>query len=89
MLFEWDDNKRAINITRHKLDLLDGQLLFDGRAVITYPSARGNELRFVTTGQIGPKFYSVVWTDRTGAIRLISFRRARDAETTAYHARFG
>ena len=89
MLFAWDPDKRDNNLARHKLDLIDGQLLFDGRPVITYPSPRDSELRFVSTGQIGPKFYSVVWTERGEAIRLISFRRARDGEERAYRARFG
>ena len=79
MLFEWDDNKRQINRDRHKLDLLDGERLFDGRPVITRSSPRGDELRFVSVGLIGTKFYAVVWTEREGATRLISFRRARDA----------
>jgi uncharacterized DUF497 family protein len=54
MIFEWDENKRAINRERHKLDLID-----------------------------------VVWTERGDATRLISFRRARRGEETAYQARFG
>jgi uncharacterized DUF497 family protein len=28
--FEWDESKRAINLERHGLDLLDATLLFDG-----------------------------------------------------------
>lgn len=89
MEFEWDDTKRRLNLARHALDLIDAQDLFDGRPVITYPSPRGEEMRFVTVGPIGARFYAVVWTDRDGAIRLISFRRARDAETRLHHARFG
>ena len=38
MLFEWDDNKREANLARHNLDLLDGQILFDGRPVVSFPS---------------------------------------------------
>jgi uncharacterized protein len=89
MLFEWDENKRQSNILRHRLDLVDGQMLFDGRPVVTFPTPRGSEMRFISTGQIGPKFYSVVWTERGDAIRLISFRRARDGEKRAHCARFG
>jgi uncharacterized DUF497 family protein len=89
MLFSWDPVKREINRTRHKLDLLDGQILFDGRPVVTWSSPRNSEMRFVSTGQIGPKFYSIVWMERDEAIRLISFRRARDGEERAYYARFG
>jgi uncharacterized DUF497 family protein len=89
MLFEWDENKRAVNLIRHRLDLTDGRYLFDGRPVITYPSPRDGELRSVTVGLIGPKFYAVVWTEREDATRLISFRRARDGEERAYRACFG
>jgi uncharacterized DUF497 family protein len=89
MLFEWDADKRDINGIRHRLDLVDAQLLFDGRPVVTMPSPRDGESRFVSTGQIGRKFYSVVRTERREVIRLISFRRARDAEERAFNARFG
>jgi uncharacterized DUF497 family protein len=89
MLFEWDENKRAINVERHRLDLIDGQMLFDGRPVISYPSPRHDEQRAVTVGLIGMKFYAVVWTERGDATRLISFRRARIGEERAYRTRFG
>jgi uncharacterized DUF497 family protein len=49
-MFEWDPNKRDANITKHGLDLALGATVFDGRAVYTYPSPRGEEQRFVTVG---------------------------------------
>jgi hypothetical protein len=55
MLFAWDPDKREINRVRHKLDLLDGQILFDGRPVVTFPSPRDGEMRFVSIGQIGAR----------------------------------
>jgi len=87
--FEWDEAKREINRSRHKLDLVDATPLFDGRPVITFPSPRGAEARFVTVGPMGVKFYAAVWTLRGEAIRLISFRRARDGEERAHRARYG
>ncbi|MGC2277955.1 MAG: hypothetical protein WA571_18220 [Candidatus Binatus sp.] len=36
MDFEWDENKRAINLMEHSLDLIDATRLFDGRPVFTY-----------------------------------------------------
>jgi uncharacterized protein len=89
MTFEWDENKREINLRKHKLDLIDSQYLFDGRPVITYSSPRGDEARSVTIGLIGSNFYAVVWIERGGTIRLISLRRARDGEERAYRTRFG
>jgi uncharacterized protein len=86
--FEWDESKRAINLERHGLDLLDATLLFDGRSVYNYPSPRNGEKRFVTVGTFADKVFAVVWTNREAAIRLISFRRARDAEERKYRALF-
>ena len=89
MLFEWDENKRAINLAKHKLDLARGVDLFDGRAVVTYASPRGDEVRSVCVGLLGLNMVAVVWTKRDGGIRLISLRRARHAEERTYRARFG
>jgi uncharacterized DUF497 family protein len=89
MDFEWDEKKRATNLRVHGLDLMDATRLFDGRPVYSYPSTRHGEERFVTVGLLVGKFFAVVWTERTKAIRLISFRRARDAEERKYIALFG
>ena len=84
--FEWDERKRAINRQKHDLDLLRGTLLFDGRKET---SRRAGEERFITTGEIEGRFYTVVWTWRAGSVRLISFRRARHAEERAYRNSYG
>ena len=89
MEFEWDENKRAINLREHRLDFIDAAALFDGRPVHTYPSPRGGETRAVSIAKEGEKFFAVVWTQRPNAIRLISFRRARDAEERKYRAVYG
>jgi uncharacterized DUF497 family protein len=90
MDFEWDERKRAMNLRDHGLDLMDATPLFDGRPVYTYPSPRHGEERFVTVGSLVGKFLAVVWTERArSTIRLISFRRARDAEERKYVALFG
>jgi len=87
--FEWDETKRAINLAGHGLDLIDATPLFAGRPVFTYPFPRHGEERFVTVGRLTNKFFAVVWTGRVEAIRLISFRRARDAEERKYRTIFG
>jgi len=88
MDFEWDEKKRAINLADHGLDLIEATKLFDGRPVFTYPSPRHGEERFVTVGLLTNRFFAVVWTERVEAIRLISFRRARDAEERKYRTIF-
>jgi uncharacterized protein len=89
MPFEWDETKRAANLKKHGLDLLDATLLFDGRPVITYPSPRNDEERFVTVGILAETFVAAVWAERTNAIWLISLRKARSEERQAHHTRYG
>jgi len=84
MPFELDERKRAANLAKHRMDLRDAEVLFDGRPVFTYSSQRGDELRFVTVGLFTGLFVAVVWTKRADVVRLISLRRARDGEKRAY-----
>jgi uncharacterized protein len=83
-MFEWNEDKRSKNLAKHGLDFVAARLVFDGRATITAPSAHSSEVRYVTTAHIDGKFYTVVWTWRDVARRIISFRRARDGEERAY-----
>lgn len=93
MDFEWDEAKRWANIRKHQVDFGDVLILFDGRPVMTVTrEARNiafNEVRFVTTGQIDDRFYTVVWTQRDERVRIISGRSASDEERRAYRAIHG
>jgi uncharacterized DUF497 family protein len=88
-MFEWDEDKRSKNLAKHGLDFVAVWFDFDGRATITAPSARCVEARYVTTALIDGKFYTVIWTWRDGARRIISFRRARHGEERAYRQSHG
>ena len=63
--------------------------LFDGRPLLTVPSQRDDEERFLSIGAIEGKFFAVIWTWRERAIRIITARRARDGEEKRYRALFG
>jgi uncharacterized DUF497 family protein len=89
MEFEWDEAKRQANLAKHSFDFLRARVLFDGRPVVTTVSRYPDEQRFLTTGEIAGRFYTVVWTRRGDSIRLISARRARDAEARDYRALHG
>ncbi len=84
MMFEWDEDKRLLNLEKHGLDFIDAQLLFDGRKTITAPSDYPVEARFLTIAIFDGKFHTVVWTWREETRRIISFRRARHGEERAY-----
>lgn len=84
--FEWDEQKRlTISQDRH-LDFRDAVQLFDGRNVYGYASNRHDESRWVNVGFIYQRLISVVWVEREGTIRIISMRRAWNAEEKVYRA---
>ena len=87
--FTWGEAKRAANLVKHTLDLVDGRRLFDGRKVFSYASTRGNEARFVSVGLVDDRMLAVVWVEREDGVRLISLRRARRGEGRQYRELYG
>ncbi len=83
-MFEWDEVKRLKTLKDRVLDFKDTWQVFDGRPVLHLPSWRNNESRFVSVAEINGDLYTVVWTWRGDNQRIISFRRARNAEKGAY-----
>ena len=89
-MFEWDEAKRQSNVEKHGLDFWDAVPVFDGRLVVSFPAKAETEARVLTVGKLDDgKFYTVIWTQRAEARRIISFRRARYGEERAYLALHG
>ena len=86
MPFEWDEAKREINLFKHGVDFRRMRAIFDGRPIVTEESDRDGEERLKTTGELNGRLFTVVWTPRENAIRIISARRARHGEERAYRA---
>jgi uncharacterized protein len=89
MEFEWDEEKRLRNIEKHDFDFARVDILFDGRPNVEYRSKYEFEERWLTIGLIDDVFYTIVWTPRGKSKRIISARRARDAEERHYRAVHG
>ena len=86
MGFEWDENKRQSNITKHGIDFADAVKIFDGFAVNRQDTrADYGELRFVATGLLEGREISVIHTPRGDNTRIISARRARLEERKIYY----
>ena len=83
-MFEWDEDKRQGNITKHGIDFINACSVFDGRPVITQRANYPDEERYKTIAMVGERFMTVVWTDRPPNIRIISARSTRDGEKRAY-----
>lgn len=89
MIFEWDESKEAINITKHGLDFTTAARVFlDENRIEIFDSAHSvDEDRYITIGQIGgvAVVVMVVYTEREDAIRLISARKATRQERSIYY----
>jgi uncharacterized protein len=89
MDFEWDEKKRLQTLQARGLDFRDARHLFDGRPIFSYPSRREGEDRVVSVGVVERRPVAVVWVERNGICRIISMRRARDAEERKFRALYG
>ncbi len=87
--FEWDEYKRLSNLEKHRLDFVVAQRLFDGRPLFTTINLDHDEVRLVSTGVDEYRHLTVIWTVREAKIRIISFKRARDAEERNYRQLHG
>jgi uncharacterized DUF497 family protein len=89
MEFEWSEAKRRTVLADRGLDFIDAEAFFDGRPLLTAPSLRGQEERWLSVGELNFVLIAVVRTWRGQAVRIITMRNARDGEKTRYQALFG
>lgn len=86
---EWDADKADRNLVKHGLDFLVAVELFDGRQMVTVPSVRSEELRYLFVCVREGDYITTIWTWRGDVRRIISMRRARNVEKQAYQKVFG
>ena len=84
--FEWDENKRSINLQKHGIDFIDAVLVFDDPNRIELETIRNNEHRFITIGIVSGVIILVVYTHRKEKKRLISARCASAEERKYYES---
>jgi uncharacterized protein len=85
MRFTWSDAKRKLNIEQHGFDFVDAQRVFEG-PTYTYEDDRFDypEQRFVTFGILDEFVVSIVHTESSRMIRIISLRKATKHEQTIF-----
>ena len=83
---EWDANKNASNIKKHGLSFDTASLVFtDRNRVEFYDSLHSkNEDRYIVIGLVN-NLITVVYTEKTTALRIISARIATAAERKIYY----
>lgn len=84
--FEWDAAKAATNIAKHGVSFEEAVAVFADPRRRTFVDDRSDygERRSMTVGRIRGREYSVVHTQRDGAIRIISARKANPRERRYY-----
>jgi len=81
--YEWDETKRRANLDKHRIDL-KAAMEFEWGTAVEQPILRHGELRYVSTGYIGARLHTVIWTERGDRRRIISLRRASRQEERNY-----
>ena len=82
--FQWDEDKRQEVLERRGIDFLDAVRIFAG-PVLTVPSARQGESRWLAVGLVDGIEMTVIYTVRDGGCRVITARRARRNERQNYY----
>ena len=84
--FEFDDNKSQNNKSKHGIDFVEAQELWEDPERLEIPARTEDEPRFFVIGQIEGKCWSAVITYRYQRIRIISVRRSRKQEIELYES---
>ncbi len=84
--FEFDPAKSTANLTKHGIDFIDAQKLWEDPNLLEIPAKTEDEPRYLVIGQIQEKHWAAVITYRNTKIRIISVRRARGEEVALYES---
>ena len=84
----WDDDKRKVNLVKHGLDFSQAPAVLDSRYRLDVPVVRKGEERILSISYVLGflAVLTVIHTERDGATRIISFRRASAVEREMYDA---
>lgn len=82
----WDEDKRLANIAKHGLDFAEAGEVIDSRFRLDVSVMRGSEARVLSISYAlcVLAVLTVVYAERDGAARIISFRYASDNEREVY-----
>lgn len=87
-MYEWDDAKRAGALAKHGVDFA-AMAGFDWAGAVIIPDGRKDygEARFRAAGLLNGRLHMVVFTRRTGRLRIISLRKANKREQDQWENR--
>ena len=85
MIYEWDENKNATNLSKHKIDF-NRVVEFEWDSAFEYIDDRQDygETRYCALGYIDIRIFHLTFTYRDEGIRVISLRKATKREEKQY-----
>jgi uncharacterized DUF497 family protein len=84
--FEFDQIKSDSNFTKHGINFVEAQKLWNDPMLLEIPAKTEDEPRYIIIGLIGGKHWTAVITLRNKNIRIISVRRSRKSEVAIYES---
>ena len=87
IIFEWDANKARTNFEKHKVGFDEARTIFNDPLILTIsdPDHSVSEECYISIGaSVESRLLLVVHTERGERNRLISCRKANNAERKAY-----
>jgi len=85
-VYVWDESKRKSNLKKHGLDFRDADLVYENPDKCTYDASRGDEYRLmdVALAVVKGRLLTLIYTERSDEVRVISFRNASRTERKQY-----
>ena len=84
MNYEWDEEKRLINLRKHGLDFMDADLVFEAPIKVTVDAGRADEDRLADLAEVNERVLLLVYSMRGQTVRCISLRVASRRERKLY-----
>jgi uncharacterized protein len=87
-VYEWDEAKREANLRKHRLDFFAAHFVYESLEKVTYRLRSAQEARFLDVALVEymGAILALVYTQRNGNVRFISFRYASRKERRRYAA---
>jgi uncharacterized DUF497 family protein len=86
MEFDFDPRKSESNKSKHGIDFLEAQALWDDPDLVEVPAKTVDETRFLVVGKIGAKHWSGIITYRRERSGIVSVRHSRPEEVQIYES---
>jgi uncharacterized protein len=86
MHFEFDELNSSTNKSKHGIDFIEAQRIWDDPERVEIPARTIEEPRMMIIGKIGQSIWTGIYTIRNNYIRIISVRKSRRDEKEIYES---